>query len=54
MKGQWIGEYSGTNTGTIMVNIDEFSSCFQGVAYLKDNNPLLPGTAVGIRTQDKN
>jgi hypothetical protein len=54
MKGQWIGDYTGTNTGTIIVNVDELPSHFQGVAYLKDNNPLLPGTGVGFKTKDKN
>jgi hypothetical protein len=33
MKGQWIGEYAGTNAGTIIVNIDERASCFEGIAY---------------------
>ena len=53
MKGQWIGNYTGTNAGTIMVNVDEFPSNFRGVAYLRDNNPRLPGTAVAFRTKSK-
>ena len=54
MKGQWIGNYTGTNAGTIMVNVDEFSSHFQGIAYLTESNSLLPGTAVVFKTENKN
>jgi hypothetical protein len=54
MKGQWIGNYTGTNDGTIMVNVDEFPSHFQGVAYLTESNSLLSGTAVVFKTKDKN
>lgn len=36
-----------------MVNVDEFPSHFQGVAYLRESNPLLPGSAVAFRTNDK-
>lgn len=54
MRGQWIGSYSGTNTGTIIVNADEYPSYFQGIAYLTDDNKQLPGTAAIFRTNDKN
>ena len=30
-----------------------FPSNFRGVAYLRDNNSLLPGTAVAFRTKSK-
>jgi hypothetical protein len=53
MKGQWLGEYTGTNSGRIMVNVDEFLSYYRGVAYLRDNNPQLPGSAVAFQTVDK-
>jgi hypothetical protein len=53
MKGQWLGDYTGTNAGTIMVNVDEFPSYFQGVAYLRESNLLLPGSAVAFRTKNK-
>jgi len=54
MKGQWIGSCTGTNTGTVFVNVDELSSYFQGVAYLLDDNKLIPGSAIFFSTQNKN
>lgn len=54
MKGQWRGKYAGSNAGIITVNVDEFTSYYGGVAYLTDDNPLLPGSAVAIKTTDKN
>lgn len=53
MKGQWIGKFNGTTTGRIIINIDELASCFQGIAYLLQNEPTIPSSAVIFRTQDK-
>jgi hypothetical protein len=53
MRGQWIGTYRGTNTGRLILNVDERAACFQGVVYLFDNNPEFPNLAVSFRTQDK-
>lgn len=53
MNGQWIGEYSGSNGGFILVNIDERESNFEGVAYLIESNGSLPSTAAFFRTQNK-
>lgn len=53
MKGQWIGSYTGTSVGMIVVNIDERSSHYKGVAYLNESNKTLPQTAVFFRTQNK-
>ncbi len=53
MKGQWIGQYSGTNEGLILVNIDERPSNFEGVAYVNDKNGLLPSNAAWFNTTSK-
>jgi hypothetical protein len=53
MKGQWRGRYIGSSEGLIIVNIDELSSHYQGVAYLNENNKTLPSTAASFRTQNK-
>jgi len=53
MQGQWIGEYSGSNRGVIIVNVDEFPSYFEGFAYINDSNPKLASTAAFFRTADK-
>jgi hypothetical protein len=53
MKGQWIGEYSGSNGGLIIANIDERPSQFEGVAYLNESNKSLPSTVAAFRTNNK-
>ena len=53
MKGQWIGTYQGSNSGLIIVNIDECPSHYEGVAYLNEANNTLPSTAAFFRTQNK-
>jgi hypothetical protein len=54
MRGQWIGHYTGSSEGKIVVNADERPSQYTGVAYLIENNRSLPGTAAFFRTKDKN
>jgi len=53
MKGQWVGEYIGSNNGLIIINIDERPSCFEGVAFLNENNKTLPSSAAFFSTKDK-
>src|SRR6266581_564304 len=53
MQGQWIGQYSGSNRGLIIVNVDEFPSYFEGFAFINDSNPKLASTAAFFRTTDK-
>jgi hypothetical protein len=53
MKGQWIGKYTGSSEGMIIVNVDERSSYYQGVAYLLEDNPAIPATIGAFRTGNK-
>jgi hypothetical protein len=53
MKGQWIGTYSGSNAGLIIINIDERATYFEGVAYLNESDKSLPSTAVSFKTGNK-
>src|SRR4051812_21715111 len=53
MNGQWIGGYAGSSDGQIIVNIDERSSFYQGVAYLHSRDKSLPAVAGGFRTSNK-
>ena len=53
MKGQWVGNYLGTNTGEVIIEIDELRDCFEGVAYLYDSNTDLPATFAPFRTPKK-
>src|SRR5882762_3849053 len=54
LNGQWIGEYSGTTNGRIILNIDERTNSYQGTAYLVPSNTSLPAAAAFFRTRDKN
>jgi hypothetical protein len=42
MQGQWIGLYSGSNTGQILVDCDRVGDHYEGYAFLKDNVPTNP------------
>jgi hypothetical protein len=52
LKGQWIAKYSGTNTGTGVIDLDEFDDHFSGTAVAWDENPLV-NSLVRIRTSSK-
>ena len=53
MNGQWCGEYSGTNKGYAIIDIDDMGDHYEGVARLDDNNKDLPATFAFISTRDK-
>ena len=53
MNGQWLGEVTGTNPGTIMVNFDDMGDHYQGIAFLIDNNGQLPIVVAFLKTTDK-
>src|SRR5882762_9217961 len=53
MNGQWIGVYTGSSQGSIIVNVDDRGAFYQGVAYLHDGNPALPGIAASFKTANK-
>ena len=53
MNGQWIGRYTGANSGIAIINIDDLGEHYEGVAYLHDDNPGLPSIAAAFETSDK-
>lgn len=53
MRGQWIGKYSGSTEGTLIINIDETSENFIGVAFLRPSDKNLPSSAAYFSTKDK-
>jgi hypothetical protein len=54
VNGQWMGDYTGTTTGRIILNIDERPTFYQGTAYLVPSDTSLPAAAAFFRTPDKN
>lgn len=53
MKGQWIGNYSGTDTGKVFLNVDESDLNYDGLIYLTSDNPSLPIIVAHFQTKDK-
>lgn len=53
LNGQWIAQYSGTNTGTVVLDLDEMDDGFAGSAVAWDDNPNYPNSVVTIRTPSK-
>lgn len=53
MKGQWIGRYTGSHEGGIIVNIDDLQNFYQGTVYLNEDDVNLPSIALFFRTKDK-
>jgi hypothetical protein len=53
MNGQWIGSYTGTTPGTIIVNIDERRGHYEGTAYLLEDDRTSLDSALSFRTANK-
>jgi hypothetical protein len=54
VNGYWTGTYAGSNFGTIVVEIDDRGSHFEGCAYTYDGNPAMPSTFAIVKTPNKN
>jgi hypothetical protein len=54
MNGQWMGGYTGTGTGRLLINVDDCGSHFEGVAYVSPDGNDIPRSGVSFRTTDKN
>jgi hypothetical protein len=50
MNGQWIGAYTGTANGMLILNIDDRISRFEGLGYILPTTRELPVMGVGFRT----
>lgn len=53
MKGQWLGTYTGSVDGGIMINIDEVDDHFEAVAYLHPSTRDFPSSIVYLSTPNK-
>jgi hypothetical protein len=42
MNGQWIGTYAGTNSGSLVVELDDVRGGYEGSVIAIDHNPALP------------
>jgi hypothetical protein len=53
MKGQWIGKFTGPNTGVVIINVDDRDDYYEGVAYIFVDGSK-PIRYAKFRTKDKN
>ena len=48
MHGQWIGHFSGTNSGEAIIELDQIGDHYEGRAYVFDDQPGVPSTAAFV------
>jgi hypothetical protein len=54
MNGQWLGRYSGSNSGVLVIDLDDLVTYYEGRGFAYDDNyPTLPATFSIIKTPDK-
>lgn len=53
MQGQWMGRYEGTNSGLLVLDLDDNGDFYEGCAYAFEDTAGLPSTLVSIVTEDK-
>ncbi|WP_413612754.1 FRG domain-containing protein [Bdellovibrio sp. HCB-110] len=53
MNGQWIGSYAGSSAGSIILNLDDRGTHFEGHAYAFEENNERPSTYASIITPGK-
>ena len=53
LHGQWLGRYSGTNSGTIVIDLDDFGTHYEGRACAFEDDSSAPSTFAVIKTADK-
>jgi hypothetical protein len=53
MNGYWYGTYDGSNSGRMVVEVDDMGDHFEGCAYVYDNNTSLPSRFAFIKTPNK-
>jgi hypothetical protein len=53
MSGQWLGPYTGTNPGTLIIELDDMGTYYEGRTFAYDDNPAMPSTFAFIKTANK-
>jgi hypothetical protein len=48
LQGQWVGRSHGTNTGHVVIELDDVGDHYEGRAYVFDDRPDLPSTIAVI------
>jgi len=50
MNGQLIGRYSGTNSGVLVIDMDDMDTHYEGRVFAYDDTPSLPDAFAFIKT----
>ena len=53
LSGQWVARYTGANSGTIVIEIDEIGDHYEGAACVWDSTSIHPSSLVRFRTPSK-
>lgn len=53
MRGQWIGKYTGSVQGDVIVNIDETENGYIGIAYITPADKAIPASAAHFMTEGR-
>lgn len=53
MNGQWIGRYSGSASGKLVIELDDRGTFYEGWVYAYDDDPERPGTCAPFKTSNK-
>jgi hypothetical protein len=53
LAGQWISNYQGSNSGTIVIDIEEYDDRYKGVACVWDDNLQHPSSVVRFITNSR-
>lgn len=51
MKGQWLGSYTGSVEGSVMINIDQVEEHYELVAYITPKDNKIPSSIAFIKTE---
>jgi hypothetical protein len=54
MEGQWIGTFSGTNSGLAVLDLDDAGTHFEGHAFAFDSNQSVPSVMFDVTTDGRN
>ena len=53
MNGQWLGRYTGTNSGTLVIELDDIGTHYEGQVFAWDDNHAQPSAWASVKTTGK-
>jgi len=54
MNGQWLGRYASSGSGTLIIELDDMGTHYEGRTFAYDDNQAMPSTFALIKTANKN